>query len=66
MPLSAIHLRHMTRLAELSVCLLPASPSFYTQPKTIEEMIDTVVQRILKQLQLDIPLVRKWGNPVTE
>ena len=61
-PVSAIHLQQMTDLAKLGVCILPASPSFYHSPQTIQDLIDSVVQRILNQLNIHTTLIKKWGT----
>ncbi len=47
MPYNLIHLRNMVTLTEAGGIILPASPSFYSLPSTVEEMIDTVVNRVL-------------------
>ena len=49
-PLSLIHLRNMVTLTEAGAIVLPASPSFYSNPKTIEEACNTVTERILSLL----------------
>lgn len=46
-PYSLIHLRNMTTLTEAGAIILPASPSFYSHPATIEEAVDTVIERIV-------------------
>ena len=46
-PLSLLHLRNLTTLKEFGATILPAVPSFYSRPKTIDELVDTVVDRIL-------------------
>ena len=46
-PYSLIHLRNMTTLTEAGAIILPASPSFYSHPKSIEQAVDTVVERII-------------------
>lgn len=51
-PLSLIHLRNLTTLREAGAVILPAMPSFYTHPTSLEEAVDTVVIRILLQLGL--------------
>lgn len=48
-PLSLLHLRNMTAVTEAGAVVLPASPSFYHQPQTIVEAVDTVVDRALAQ-----------------
>lgn len=62
MPLSAIHLENMLKLAQLGVTIMPASPGFYCAPKTINDLIDFVVGRILSHLGLDQNLVPAWGE----
>ena len=46
-PYSLIHLRNMTTLTEAGAVILPASPSFYSHPESIEQAVDTVVERII-------------------
>jgi 4-hydroxy-3-polyprenylbenzoate decarboxylase len=41
--------------------VLPAMPSFYSKPTTLEDAIDTVVGRILDHLGLEHELLRRWG-----
>jgi 4-hydroxy-3-polyprenylbenzoate decarboxylase len=60
-PLSAIHLANMQKLAALQVCILPPMPAFYTHPKTVQDIIDFIVGRILDQLGLANSLVKPWG-----
>ena len=52
-PYSLIHLRNMTTLTEAGAIVLPASPSFYSHPKTISQAIDTVVERIIAHAGID-------------
>jgi len=61
-PLSSIHLKNMLTLSEMGAIILPASPGFYNNPKTIEDMVDFVVFRILKQLKLPSDLIKPWGQ----
>jgi 4-hydroxy-3-polyprenylbenzoate decarboxylase len=62
MPLSAIHLAHMLSLARLGVTIAPANPGFYHQPKSLDDLIDFVVARILNQLKIPQDLLRPWGE----
>ncbi|MDR2554679.1 MAG: UbiX family flavin prenyltransferase [Fibromonadaceae bacterium] len=48
MPFSEIHLENMLRLKRAGATIIPASPHFYEHPKTIEELADTVVEKVLK------------------
>jgi 4-hydroxy-3-polyprenylbenzoate decarboxylase len=61
-PLSGIHLSNMSRLSQCGAVIMPASPGFYTRPATIEELIDTLVARVLDLLQIDHSLSRRWGD----
>jgi flavin prenyltransferase len=60
MPWNLIHLRNMTQLAEAGATILPASPAFYHEPQTIEDLVDTVVARILQNLGIEQTLVGEW------
>lgn len=61
-PLSAIHLDNMLKLAKLGVVILPAMPGFYHQPKTVEDLVDFVVARVLNHLKIPHQLVEPWGG----
>jgi 4-hydroxy-3-polyprenylbenzoate decarboxylase len=61
MPLSAIHLENMLKLARLGVTIMPASPGFYHQPNSIDDLIDFVVARILDHLGLQQTIQPQWG-----
>ncbi len=63
-PFSAIHLENMLKLARLGVVILPPNPGFYHQPKTIDDLVDFVVARILDQLGIEHELVPTWGEDV--
>jgi len=59
-PISAVHLRNMAYLAELGAFVLPASPAFYPRPKSVEDMIDFIVGRVLDVLGIDNDLYQRW------
>lgn len=61
-PLSLIHLRNLTAVAEAGAVVLPAAPGFYHRPTKVGELVDFVVQRILDQLGLEIEVARRWGG----
>lgn len=61
MPLSAIHLEHMLKLARLGVCIMPASPGFYFKPKSVDDLVDFTVARILDQINIPHNLSQRWG-----
>ncbi len=54
-PYSLIHLRNMTTLTEAGAIILPASPSFYSNPETILQAVDTVVERIMAHTGVKAP-----------
>ena len=60
MPWSLIMLRNMTQLAEAGATILPASPAWYNGPKTLDDLVDTVVARILQNLGVEHDLVGQW------
>ncbi len=60
-PYNLIHLRNMTQLTEAGAIILPATPSFYSKPKNIIELVDTVVLRALALLGININGY-KWGE----
>lgn len=62
MPVSAIHLENMLKLAQLGVTIMPASPGFYHHPTGIDDLIDFVVARIMDHLRLEHELIPRWGT----
>jgi 4-hydroxy-3-polyprenylbenzoate decarboxylase len=61
MPLSAIHLENMLKLARLGVVIMPANPGFYHDPKSVDDLVDFVVARILDHLGVAQDLVPPWA-----
>jgi len=59
-PWNLIHAKNVTAAIEAGAIFLPAMPSFYSKPKTIGEVIDTVVWRVLDQLGLPAPDAYRW------
>jgi 4-hydroxy-3-polyprenylbenzoate decarboxylase len=62
-PLSSIHLENMLTATRAGAVILPASPSFYSSPTTLEALLDTVVGRVLDQIGLPNRLMPRWGEP---
>ena len=60
-PLHAIHLRNMTRLAEMGAIIAPPVPAFYNKPKTLDDVIDHTVGRVLDLFDLDTGKVKRWS-----
>ena len=62
-PLGSIGIENMRAVATAGAVILPASPGFYHQPKTIADLVDFVVGRICDQLGVEVELTRRWGHP---
>jgi 4-hydroxy-3-polyprenylbenzoate decarboxylase len=60
-PLSSIHLKNMLFLSNLNVTIMPPMPAFYQKPKTIEDIINNTVGRILASLNVDSDLQHEWS-----
>jgi 4-hydroxy-3-polyprenylbenzoate decarboxylase len=60
-PFSAIHLENMLRLARAGAVILPANPGFYHHPKSVDEVVDFIVARVLDQLGVPHQLMARWG-----
>ena len=59
-PLNLVHLKNMELLLQAGATILPANPHFYANPKTIEEVADTVVSRVLDHLGLANEASPRW------
>ena len=59
-PISLIHVKNFELLLLAGATLIPANPSFYTRPATVEAVVDTVVARVLDHLGLPQKLVPRW------
>lgn len=59
MPLSLIHLKNMTAVTEAGATVFHACPHFYHRPQTVEEVLDTVVDRILDHLGVESD-TKRW------
>jgi 4-hydroxy-3-polyprenylbenzoate decarboxylase len=60
-PLHAIHLRNMTTLSEMGAIIAPPVPAFYNRPKTLDDIIDHTVGRVLDLFDLDTGKVKRWS-----
>ena len=61
-PLSLVHIKNFELLLLAGATILPANPSFYTRPQTIEQVVDTVVGRVLDHLGVANQLVARWAE----
>jgi len=62
MPLSKIHLKNMLAAEEAGATIMPASPGFYHKPKTIDDLVDMVVARVLDHLDVEHDLIQRWSG----
>jgi 4-hydroxy-3-polyprenylbenzoate decarboxylase len=60
-PLSLIHIENMAAVTRAGAVVLPASPSFYSKPATIDALLDTVIARVLDHVGLPQDLMPRWG-----
>jgi 4-hydroxy-3-polyprenylbenzoate decarboxylase len=61
-PLHAIHLENMAKLSRMGVTILPAMPGFYHEPKTVDDIVNFIVGKILDQLGVENDLYRRWDG----
>ncbi len=59
-PWNLIHIRNCATLLEAGAIILPASPSFYSKPASVDDLVDTVVHRILDQIGLPAREAYRW------
>lgn len=62
-PLHKGHLDLMVRLADLGAILLPPVPAFYYRPKTVDELVNHTVGKVLDLFQINHRLFTRWGDP---
>jgi 4-hydroxy-3-polyprenylbenzoate decarboxylase len=61
-PLSQLHLENMLKLARAGVTIIPPMPAFYNHPKTIDDIVDHIVVRVLDQFGIAAPLAKRWDG----
>jgi 4-hydroxy-3-polyprenylbenzoate decarboxylase len=61
-PLSDIHLENMLRLSRMGAVILPPVPAFYNNPRTLDEMVDHTVGRMLDQFGIEVPGMPRWSG----
>lgn len=59
-PLNLIQVRNMARVLEAGADLIPATPSFYSRPQTVQQVADTIVARVLDHLGIGHNLAKRW------
>jgi 4-hydroxy-3-polyprenylbenzoate decarboxylase len=61
-PLSDIHLENMLRLSRMGAVVLPPMPAFYNHPRTVDDIVDHTVARVLDQFGLQVSGVERWSG----
>ena len=59
-PLSLVHVKNFELLLLAGAQILPANPSYYSRPQTVEQVVDTVVARVLDHLGVKHNLIARW------
>jgi 4-hydroxy-3-polyprenylbenzoate decarboxylase len=61
-PLSDIHLENMLKLSRMGVVILPPVPAFYNNPRSLADLVDHTVARILDQFGIEVPGATRWSG----
>lgn len=62
MPYNLIHLRNMVAVTEAGAVVISAAPGFYNHPKSLQDMVDFVVGKVLDVIGVDHGLTERWGS----
>lgn len=61
-PLNLIHLRNMTTLTEAGAVIVPAMPAFYSKPRSIDDLVNFVVGKVLDVVGVEHDLLKRWDG----
>jgi len=61
-PLSEIHLENMLKLARMGAMIMPPVPAFYNRPRTIDDLVDHIVARVLDQFGIPADFAKRWDG----
>ena len=61
-PLSELHLENMLKLARIGVTIIPPMPAFYNHPKSINDIVDHIVARVLDQFGISARFAKRWDG----
>ena len=61
-PISLVHARAIAQVVEAGAFVMPAAPSFYSKPRTVDELVDTVVARVLDRVGIPNEMMRRWDG----
>lgn len=65
-PLSPVHLKNLLYLSEIGVHIVPATTAFYHKPKSVEELVDFTIGRVLDLLKIENNLFKRWRENAAE
>jgi 4-hydroxy-3-polyprenylbenzoate decarboxylase len=65
-PLSEVHLQNLLLVRRAGAVVMPASPGFYSHPKDLVELADSLVQRVLDHLGIEHQVFRRWREKASE
>jgi len=61
-PLSELHLENMLKLARMGAMIVPPMPAFYNKPKSIDDIVNHIVARVLDQFNISAPFAKRWDG----
>ena len=64
-PLSEIHLENMLKLSRMSVVIFPPVPAFYTHPRSIDDLVDQTVMRVIDQVGIHVSSGVRWEGEMS-
>ena len=62
-PLTTIHIENMLRAARAGAIVLPAMPGFYNRPRTVDDLVNQTVGKVLDVLNIEHDLYKPWTGP---
>lgn len=65
-PLNEVHLENMLKLSRMGVVISPPVPAFYQRPKTIDDLVDQTVMRLLDQLGIHLDEAPRWDGVLSK
>ncbi|MGH6727190.1 MAG: UbiX family flavin prenyltransferase, partial [Pseudolabrys sp.] len=61
-PLSEVHLENMLKLSRMGVTIVPPMPAFYNNPKSIDDIVNHIVARVLDQFGIETTFAKRWDG----
>lgn len=61
-PLSTVHLENLVSLSRMGVVIMPAAPGFYARPRTVDELVDFIVARVLDHMGIAHDVGYRWSG----